>query len=226
MKKSSNAVAVSTYATFNEPTSLKDFAVRQSSQVLLGRELAKWFINTYPDFPKGFEKGDDALKKELYEGYQTTFANTDGGRTKEFGYVEVNGSKHFVEITPDMVSKPKAIEKIGVHYAMSLTGQAFGALEDKEKKEVIGKYRTNFSKYASNCYKKLVANINEVLNEGKPRERKPTDDFIIRVEKALHDFDKSVGVALERGDTTAHKEAHKLATKAYIAKYKEVAKLK
>jgi len=226
MKKLSNAVAVSTYATFNEPTSLKDFAVRQSSQVLLGRDLAKWFINTYPDFPKGFEKGDDALKKELYEGYQTTFANTDGGRTKEFGYVEVNGSKHFVEITPDMVSKPKAVEKIGVHYAMSLTGQAFGALEDKEKKEVIGKYRTNFSKYASNCYKKLVGNINEVLNEGKPRERKATEDFIIRIEKALHDFDKSVGVALERGDTTAHKEAHKLATKAYIAKYKEVAKLK
>lgn len=224
MKKSS--IAVATFATFNEPTSLKDFAVRQSSQVLLGRDLAKWFINTYPDFPKGFEKGDDALKKELYEGYQTTFANTDGGRTKEFGYVEVNGSKHFVEITPDMVSKPKAVEKIGVHYAMSLTGQAFGALEDKEKKEVIGKYRTNFSKYASNCYKKLVGNINEVLNEGKPRERKPTDDFIIRVEKALTDLDKSVGVALERGDTTAHKEAHKLATKAYIAKYKEVAKLK
>lgn len=226
MKKLSNAVAVTTFATFNEPTSLKDFAVRQSSQVLLGRDLAKWFINTYPDFPKGFEKGDDALKKELYEGYMTTFANTDGGRTKEFGYVEMNGSKHFVEITQDMTTKPKAVEKIGVHYAMSLTGQAFGALEDKEKKEVIGGYRKRFSKYASNCFSKLLSNINEVQNEGKPRERKATEDFVIRVAKALTDLDKSVRVALERGDTTAHTEAHKQATKAYLAKYKEVAKLK
>jgi hypothetical protein len=224
MKKSSIAVAVS--GQFNEPTSLKDFAVRQSSQVLLGRDLAKWFINTYPDFPKGFEKGDDALKKELYEGYQTTYASTDGGRVKEFGYVEVNGSKHFVEVTPDMVTKPKAIEKIGVHYAMSLTGQAFGALEDKEKKEVIGKIRKGFSKYASNCFGKLLSNINEVQNEGKKRERKPTQDFIKRVEHALSELDKSVKVALERGDTTAHTDAHKQATKAYIAKYKEVAKLK
>jgi hypothetical protein len=224
MKKSSIAVAVS--GQFNEPTSLKDFAVRQSSQVLLGRDLAKWFINTYPDFPKGFEKGDDALKKELYEGYQTTYASTDGGRVKEFGYVEVNGSKHFVEVTPDMVTKPKAVEKIGVHYAMSLTGQAFGALEDKEKKEVIGKVRKGFSKYASNCFSKLLSNINEVQNEGKTRERKATEDFIKRVEVALGKFDKSVGVALERGDTTAHKDAHKQATKAYLNKYKEIAKLK
>ena len=224
MKKSSIAVAVS--GQFNEPTSLKDFAVRQSSQVLLGRELAKWFIHTYPDFPKGFEKGDDALKKELYEGYQTTYASTDGGRVKEYGYVEVNGAKHFVEVTPDMVTKPKAVEKIGVHYAMSLTGQAFGALEDKEKKEVIGKVRKGFSKYASNCFSKLLSNINEVQNEGKKRERKATEDFILRVAKALSDLDKSVKVSLERGDTTAHTEAHKLATKAYLAKYKEVAKLK
>lgn len=225
MTKKSNTV-VATYATFNEPTSLKDFAVRQSSQVLLGRELAKWFINTYPSFPEGFKKGDDALKKELYEGYMTTFASTDGGKTREYGYVEMNGSKHFVEITPTMTNRPKEVEKIGIHYAMSLTGQAFGAVEDKEKKAIIGKYRTAFSKYASNCFNKLVSNINEVLNEGKPRERKPTDDFIKRIEKALHDFDKSVGVALERGDTTAHKDAHKQATKAYLAKYKEVAKLK
>jgi hypothetical protein len=224
--KQSSKVAVATYATFYEPTSLKDFAVRQSSQVLLGKDLAKWFIHTYPDFPKGFEKGDDALKKELYEGYQVTYANTDGGRVKEFGYVEVNGSKHFVEVTPDMVTKPKAVEKIGVHYAMSLTGQAFGALEDKEKKEVIGKIRKGFSKYASNCFGKLLSNINEVQNEGKKRERKPTQDFIKRVEHALSELDKSVKVALERGDTTAHTEAHKQATKAYIAKYKEVAKLK
>ena len=224
MKQSSKAVTE--FATFYEPTSLKDFAVRQSSQVLLGRELAKWFIHTYPDFPKGFEKGDDALKKELYEGYQVTYANTDGGKVKEYGYVEVNGSKHFVEVTPDMVTKPKAVEKIGVHYAMSLTGQAFGALEDKEKKEVIGKVRKGFSKYASNCFSKLLSNINEVQNEGKKRERKATEDFILRVAKALSDLDKSVKVSLERGDTTAHTEAHKLATKAYLAKYKEVAKLK
>jgi hypothetical protein len=225
MKQSSKVVAT-TYATFYEPTSLKDFAVRQSSQVLLGKDLAKWFIHTYPDFPKGFEKGDDALKKELYEGYQVTYANTDGGKVKEYGYVEVNGSKHFVEVTPDMVTKPKAMEKIGVHYAMSLTGQAFGAMEDKEKKEVIGKIRKGFSKYASNCFSKLLSNINEVQNEGKKRERKATEDFIKRVEEALGKFDKSVGVALERGDTTAHKEAHKLATKAYLNKYKEIAKLK
>ena len=224
MKKSSIAVAVS--GQFVQPTSLKDFAVRQSSQVLLGKDLAKWFINTYPDFPVGFQKGDDALKKELYEGYQTTFATTDGGRTREYGYVEVNGSKHFVEITPDMKVKPKAVEKIGVHYAMRLTGQAFGALEDKERKAVIGGFRTGFSKYASNCFNKLVSNINEVQNEGKPRERKATEDFIIRIAKALHDFDKSVGVAHERGDTTAHKDAHKQATKAYIDTYKAVAKLK
>ena len=223
-KTSSGSVAQ--FATFYEPTSLKDFAVRQSSQVLLGKDLAKWFIHTYPDFPKGFEKGDDALKKELFEGYQVTYANTDGGRVREYGYVEVNGSKHFVEVTPDMATKPKAVEKIGVHYAMSLTGQAFGAMEDKEKKEVIGKIRKGFSKYASNCFGKLLSNINEVQNEGKPRERKATEDFIKRVEVALGKFDKSVGVALERGDTTAHKEAHKLATKAYLAKYKEVAKLK
>ena len=224
MKQSSKQNVVN--SQFVEPTSLKDFAVRQSSQVLLGKDLARWFINTYPDFPKGFEKGDDALKKELYEGYQTTFANTDNGRVKEYGYVEVNGSKHFVAITPDMTTKPKAVEKIGVHYAMSLTGQAFGALEDKERKAVIGDIRTNFSKYASNCFKKLVGNINEVQNEGKKKERKPTEDFIKRVQHALEALDKSVGVALERGDTTAHKDAHKQATKAYLAKYKEVAKLK
>jgi hypothetical protein len=106
MPKSSSG-SVAQFATFYEPTSLKDFAVRQSSQVLLGKDLAKWFINTYPDFPKGFEKGDDALKKELYEGYQVTYSSTDGGRVKEYGYVEVNGSKHFVEVTPDMVAKPK-----------------------------------------------------------------------------------------------------------------------
>ena len=150
-----------------EPTSLKDFGVRQSSQVLLGKSLAKWFINTYPDFPVGFQKGDDALKKELYEGYQTTYATTDGGRTKEYGYIEVNGAKHFVEITPDMTTKPKAVEKIGVHYAMSLTGQAYGAIEDKERKEVIGKYRTGFSKFASNSFGKLVSNINEVQKIGR-----------------------------------------------------------
>ena len=224
MKQSSKAVTE--FATFYEPTSLKDFAVRQSSQVLLGKDLAKWFIHTYPDFPKGFEKGDDALKKELYEGYQVTYANTDGGRVKEYGYVEMNGSKHYVQITPDMEQKPKEVEKIGVHYAMSLTGQAFGAMEDKEKKEVVGKIRKGFSKYASNCFGKLLSNINEVQNEGKPRERKATEDFIKRVEVALGKFDKSVGVALERGDTTAHKEAHKQATKAYLDKYREVAKLK
>jgi hypothetical protein len=223
-KTSSGSVAQ--FATVNEPTSLKDFAVRQSSQVLLGRDLAKWFIHTYPDFPKGFEKGDDALKKELYEGYQVTYSSTDGGRVKEYGYVEVNGSKHFVEVTPDMVAKPKAIEKIGVHYAMSLTGQAFGAMEDKEKKEVIGKVRKGFSKYASNCLGKLLSNINEIKNDGKKKSRAPTSDFIIRIEKALSEFDKAVGVALERGDTTAHKDAHKQATKAYLNKYKEVAKLK
>ena len=226
MKKSSNAVAVAEFATFYEPTSLKDFGVRQSSQVLLGKQLAKWFINTYPDFPVGFQKGDDALKKELYEGYQTTYATTDGGRTREYGYIEVNGAKHFVEITPDMTTKPKAVEKIGVHYAMSLTGQAYGAIEDKERKEVIGKYRTGFSKFASNSFGKLVSNINEVQNEGKKTSRAPTEDFIVRITKALGEFDKSVKVALERGDTTAHTEAHKQATKAYIAKYKEVAKLK
>ena len=226
MKKSSNTVAIGEYATFVEPTSLKDFGVRQSSQVLLGKKLAKWFINTYPDFPVGFQKGDDALKKELYEGYMTTYASTDSGRVREYGYIEVNGSKHFVEITPDMTTKPKAVEKIGVHYAMSLTGQAFGALEDKERKAVIEKFRKGFSKYASNCFGKLCGNITEVQNEGVKKSRAPTEDFIIRIEKALHEFDKSVGVALERGDTTAHKDAHKQATKAYIAKYKEVAKLK
>jgi hypothetical protein len=223
-KTSSGSVAQ--FATFYEPTSLKDFAVRQSSQVLLGKDLAKWFIHTYPDFPKGFEKGDDALKKELFEGYQVTYANTDGGRVKEYGYVEINGSKHYVQITPDMEQKPKEVEKIGVHYAMSLTGQAFGAMEDKEKKEVIGKVRKGFSKYASNCYSKLLSNITEVQNEGKPRERKATEDFIKRVEVALSNFDKAVGVALLRGDTTAHKDAHKQATKAYLNKYKEIAKLK
>lgn len=224
MKKSSNAV-VGQFATFTAPTSLKDFGVRQSSQVLLGKDLAKWFINTYPDFPKGFQKGDDALKKELFEGYMVTFSDSDNGRVREYGYVEVNGSKHFVEITPDMTSKPKAIEKIGAYYAMSMTGQAFGALEDKDKKAIIGKIRNAFSKYASNCFNKLQANIKEVQNEGKTRERKPTDDFIKRIGENLSSFDKSVKVAVERGDTTANLEAHKQATKAYIETYKKVAKL-
>lgn len=210
------------------PSSLKQFGTMQSGQVVQGKKLAQWFINTYPDFPKGFQKGDDDLKKELYEGYMTTYSTLDGGRVKEYGFVEVNGSKHFVEVTPDMTTKPKAIEKIGVYYAMSLTGQAFGALANSEpdKYKIIKDYRTGFQKFASNSFKKLMTNIREIQNEGKAKEHRVNKLFLTRVTDFLSELTKSVKVAEQRSDETANPEAHAKAMQAYITTYKQVAKIK
>lgn len=210
------------------PNSLKQFGVIQSGQVVQGKKLAQWFMNTYPDFPKGFQKGDDELKQELYEGYMTTYSNLDGGRVREYGFVEVNGSKHFVEVTPDMTTKPKAIEKIGVYYAMSLSSQAFGAMANTEpdKYAIVKSYRTGFQKFASNSFKKLLANIREIENEGKAKEHRVNKLFFNRVSDLLNDLVKSVKVCEQRSDETANADAHNQAMQAYITTYKRVAKIK
>ena len=220
-KKSSVAVAVE--SQFVNPTSVKDFAVRQSQNTLQGKALAYWFDSQFPSYPEGFGKGEvNAL--ELAEGYMLTYATTPKGKTKEYGYIQVaSGQKHFVEVVEGLTDKPKETMKIGVHYAMSMTGQAFGALRTSEpdKHAIIKEIREGFQKYVSNCKSKLEANLREVRNEkaGIKKEKAPIKAFKAKMTDIFADAKKSITSAIARGDDTADKAKFDRAVKAFWTEY-------
>ena len=127
------------------------------------------------------------------------------------------------------VSKLESIQ-IGVNYAMSMSGQAFGALRNAkadsynpELYKVVGEWRDKVSKYRSAKLKSLKTEVKKYLNEGKTSTRAATDDFMTWVtETWLGQAESRCKVSIsQRGDTTASNEAFKYAKAAFLIEYKK-----
>ena len=170
-------------------------------------------------FPSGLDNLDDDKLEQIKRG--CLLRHKENNPAKEYGYVEINGSKHFVEITSDMKTKPKETMRIDSDIALAYTAQAWGALkaEDKDKYDVIGIHRKAGQKYVSNTVNSARRDIKSLLATGTV-SRKTPDDFDVYLKEVFDRMKARCKISADsRGDTTADTAKLDKAIKAFKVEY-------
>jgi len=201
---------------FNDYTSIADMGYKQAVTGDTLRTMAKYALDKIVGFPEEISKTDKAT---LFSGYQLRF-NENNPRIE---YVVVDGNYVVFDGLDDKQKKLcDKLERafIGVDYAMSFSGQAFGSLKDTEpaKHRVIKEWRDRFSTYASNKLSKLATEARQLQKEinGEKRERSATKSFDVRLAEVLDDLKSKCKTAASRGDPTADSKALGIAIEAFV----------
>lgn len=178
--------------------------------------IAKAIYAKFPNFLEGLADED---KAKLKRGMM--LRQKENNPAEEYGYVAVNGSRHFVKVLPTMTEKPKETMWLDSDIALAYTPHEFGKLkaDDNEKYQVLLALRKAGIKYTSNKFKAITLEIKDLLNPDAGT-RKAVSEFIVYMTEAFNDADSRVKVSQKvRGDTTADPVKFKKAEKAFWAEY-------
>ena len=181
-------------------------------------KLARRIMELVPNWLEGIDGVvDEQIKRALLLRHREL---NDG--QAEYGYVEMNGSKHFVMVTPTMKEKPKNTMRLNADIALSYTGQEFGAMKKEclEKYNAVALWRKKGSKYISNIKGDITREIKALTNPDSTSRSAP-DDFAVFMKACFDKAEKRVKISKEvRGDTTADPSKLKSAIKAFWTAYK------
>lgn len=182
--------------------------------------IARRILELVPNWVDGLESVvEEQIKRALLLRHREL---PDG--QAEYGYVEMNGSKHFVKVTPDMAKKPANIMRLNADIALSYTGQEWGAMKKEclEKYNAVGVWRKKGSKYVSNIKGDITREIKALTSpDDGSTTRSAPDDFAVWMKANFDKAEKRVKISKEvRGDTTADPSKLKSAIKAFWTAYK------
>lgn len=198
------------------PTSIKDAAYRFARAGETATDLAKYVMGQDPSFPAEVSA---ELKADLFAGFMTRahelwgqdyFTRGDTGVLVKVGNSLDNQAEY-----------PKGSTTISLSYCYSFSQQEFGQLKNKDPQlhGLIKQLRDKFSKYASNNLKALKRSANDILSDGKTRERGATKAFTQSLTEMFTDYDKRVKNAENRGDDTANPAKFRTARDAFWKAY-------
>lgn len=215
MKATAKASA-DTALTATEPTSIKDAAYRFARAGETATDLAKYVMGQDPSFPA---ETSAELKADLFAGFMTRaheLWGQDYFTRGETGVLVKAGNS-----LDGKAEYPKGSTTISLSYCYSFSQQEFGQLKNKDPQlhGLIKQMRDKFSKYASNNLKALKRSANDILSDGKTRERGATKAFTQSLTDTFADYDKRVKNAENRGDDTASPVKFRLARDAFWKTY-------
>lgn len=189
-----------------DPRSLKD-AGYQTARLGEGRKVIAQFVLT--QCPSFLTDCPAEVKSELYAGFQMRANELWGSKTYRVGD------------TGALIEDANGNINIDVNVAMTYTGQAFGKLKDENPAlhGIIGKWRTEFSKYASNAMADIKSACRSILSAEKPRERSANKAFTEAVTSMFEALDKRAKVAQGRGDDSADPVRFRMARDAFWKAY-------
>ena len=179
--------------------------------------LARTILELYPNWLTSI---DSVTMEQAKRALLLRHRELPNGQA-EYGYLEMNGAKHFVKITDDMAKKPANTMRLNADIALAYTGQEFGALkkEDIDKYNAVKEWRTKGSKYISNVMADITREIKALTNPETATRGAP-DDFAVYVKAFFSKAEKRAKISKEvRGDTTADPAKLKLAIKAFWNAY-------
>ena len=202
--------------TANEPTSIKDAAYRFARAGETATHLATYVMGQDPSFPA---ETSAELKADLYAGFMTRAHELWGQ-----DYFTRGESGVLIKAGNSLDGKaeyPKGSTTLSLSYCYSFSQQEFGQLKNKDPQlhGLIKLMRDRFSKYASNNLTALKRSANNILNEGKTRERGATKAFTQSLTDMFTDYDKRVKNAENRGDDTANPAKFRTARDAFWKVY-------
>ena len=202
--------------TATEPTSIKDAAYRFARAGETATHLATYVMGQDPSFPA---ETSAELKADLFAGFmvrahelwgQDYFTRGESGVLVKAGN-SLDGKAEY----------PKGSTTLSLSYCYSFSQQEFGQLKNKDPQlhGLVKLIRDKFSKYASNNLSALRRSANNILNEGKTRERGATKAFTQSLTDMFVDYDKRVKNAENRGDDTANPAKFRTARDAFWKVY-------
>ena len=178
--------------------------------------VAKAIYAKFPNFLEGLAEDDEAkLKRGML------LRHKENNPAEQYGYVTMNGSSHFVKVTPDMTEKPKETIWLDSDIALAYTPHDFGKLkaDDNEKYQVLLALRTAGSKYVSNKMRAITREIKSLVSPDAG-SRSAVSEFVKYMTDVFTTADGRVKVSQKvRGDTTADPVKFKKAEKAFWADY-------
>ena len=206
-------------------TSVYKFAGLSGGQKSLAKEILG-FVPNWLDGKLDASVTDRVNRALLLRHKEISYA--------EYGYAEINGSKHFVKVSetidgqvslidPDLRNKCSNIMRLDAGHALSYTGQEFGKIKkdgDIEKYQAFSEWRTRGSKYISNVTSEITRKIKAIVMP-EVKGRAVISDFADHVTEVFGDLKKRCKTSLDaRGDTTANPDKFAQATKAFWVAYK------
>ena len=203
-RKSAIADAVEIGAsTHIEYTSLSEMSYDQALSIERGKEQAKYALDHIVGFP---EECSDMARDELNDGWVRRWKVNN----PEVTYAKIDGN--YILVTEADADRFANVEKclMSADIALSFTTHEFGRLNethDPTFKSLVARVRKQVGDYCSGNYKRLVATAKEVLKERNgeaARTRSATKTIDERIVEWFAATEKSVGVAVKRGDPTAN----------------------
>ena len=207
-------------------TSVYKFAGTSGSQKILAKEIFAEVPN-WLDGKLDASVTDRVNRALLLRHKEISYA--------EYGYAEINGSKHFVKVSetidgqvslidPELRNKCSNVMRLDSDHALSYTGQEFGNIKkvdgDIEKYDAIKLWRTRGSKYMSNVKREITSKIKSIVNP-EVKGRAVIADFADHATEVFGDLKKRCKTSLDaRGDTTANPDKFAQGIKAFWAIYK------
>lgn len=207
-KKQANATVINLNANIH---SLRDAGYHQAKASDFTESVAKYVMETIPDFPNNFP---DEKKAELVEGYRLRYNENN----PPIEYAVVSGQ--YLRVS-DLAEIPDGTERvnIGVDVAFSYTQQQFGRLKDDNPAlhAVIKVWRDASNGYTGNRVRELVNQAKKILNRDKPKARSAVKGFNERVIETLDKLADNCKTAQQRGDESANLALYKKAKTAFLA---------
>lgn len=193
------AIGASTQVVY---TSLSEMSYDQALSIERGKEQAKYALANIVGFP---DECSDMARDELNDGWIRRWKVNN----PEVTYAKIDGNYLVIDADSDQF---KNVEKclMSADIALSFTTHEFGRLNethDPTFKDIVKKVRKQVGDYCSGNYKRLVESAKEVIAERngvKKRERGATKTIDDRIVAWFDATEKSVGVAVKRGDPTAN----------------------
>jgi len=190
------------------PRSLKD-AGYQTAQLGEGRKaIAQFVLEKVPGF---LDDCPAEVKAELVAGFQLRAHELWGAKTFRLG----EGGT--------LIPADDGNISVDVNVAMAYTAQAYGqmAKDDPALHAIIKQWRTNFSKYSSNCMADLRAACKRLLKQDEPRNRAQNKTFADALRDTFDALDKRVKVAATRTlrDDSADPVKYRMAVDAFWKVY-------
>lgn len=184
-------------------TSLSEMSYDQALSIERGKEQAKYALDHIVGFP---EECSDMARDELNDGWVRRWKVNN----PEVTYAKIDGN--YILVTEADADRFANVEKclMSADIALSFTTHEFGRLNethDPTFKSLVARVRKQVGDYCSGNYTRLVKTAREVLKERNgeaARTRSATKTIDERIVEWFAATEKSVGVAVKRGDPTAN----------------------
>ena len=203
-----------------EIKSIKDAAYRFARTGETSAAIARFIVGRDPSFPS---EVSPELKADLNAGFMVR-ANELWGQD----YYMVGEQGTLIKLANSLdadcaekIKDRKGMRQYNITVAYAVSQQEFGQLKNKDPQlhGIIKLMREKFSKYASNNLSALKRSANNILSDGKDRERGATKAFVDALKEMFESYDKRVKNAENRGDESASPVKFRVARDAFWKAY-------